>query len=116
MVRPTALMTVVLWYTSDSWYQNCSIWLQCFLTGLTQQPWKDGARYTKGWFKVVAPDNDGDDNTFKDYGGYTFAGSDANDENERWYYADGNGELYVGEIKKIKGNTTASHQRTITLL
>ena len=64
---------------------------------------EDGARYTKGWFKVVAPDNDGDDNTFKDYGGYTFAGSDANDENERWYYADGNGELYVGEIKKIKG-------------
>ena len=64
---------------------------------------EDGARYTKGWFKVVAPDNDGDDNTFKDYSGYTFANGDANDENERWYYADGEGELYVGAIKKIKG-------------
>ena len=65
---------------------------------------EDGARYTKGWFKVVAPDNDGDDNTFKDYSNNpTFAGADANDENERWYYADGDGQLYEGQIKKIKG-------------
>ena len=62
---------------------------------------EDGARVTKGWFKVVAPDDD-NDNTFKDYGG-TFAKGDADDENERWYYADGDGELYAGEIKKIKG-------------
>ena len=65
---------------------------------------EDGARSTKGWFKVVAPDADGDDNTFKDYGtGSTFAKGDAEDENERWYYANSDGELYVGQIKKIKG-------------
>ena len=63
---------------------------------------EDGARVTKGWFKVVAPDDD-NDNTFKDYGVTSFAPGDAEDENERWYYADGDGELYAGEIKKIKG-------------
>ena len=63
---------------------------------------EDGARVTKGWFKVVAPDDD-NDNTFKDYGVTSFAKGDADDENERWYYADGDGKLYAGEIKKIKG-------------
>ena len=65
---------------------------------------EDGARVTKGWFKVVAPDDD-NDNTFKDYNGTFTIGknSDAAEENERWYYADGDGELYKGEIKKIKG-------------
>ena len=78
--------------------------------GSTASNWRyfnspeDGARSTKGWFKVVAPDEDGDDNTFKEYDkGETFAYGDAKDENERWYYADGDGELYVGKIKKIKG-------------
>ncbi len=65
---------------------------------------EDGARKTKGWFKVVAPDY-ANDNTFQnyndDYG--TFASTDADDETERWYYANGDGELAVGEIKKIKG-------------
>ena len=67
---------------------------------------EDGARATKGCFKVVAPDKDGDDNTFKDYSNLenpTFAKGDAEDENERWYYANSDGELYVGQIKKIKG-------------
>ena len=68
---------------------------------------EDGARQTKGWFKVVAPDRDGDDNTFKDYTTIsatpTFAVGDADDETERWYYADGDGNLEVGKIKKIKG-------------
>ena len=68
---------------------------------------EDGARQTKGWFKVVAPDRDGDDNTFKDYTTIsatpTFAIGDADDETERWYYADGDGNLEVGKIKKIKG-------------
>ncbi len=67
---------------------------------------EDGARATKGWFKVVAPDKDGDDNTFKDYSNLenpTFAKGDAEDENERWYYANSDGELYVDQIKKIKG-------------
>ena len=42
---------------------------------------EDGVRSTKGWFKVVAPDEDGDDNTFKDYSNdsanSTFAQGDA---------------------------------------
>ena len=64
---------------------------------------EDGARATKGWFKVVAPMTDGTDNTFKNYGNGTFASTNADDESEKWYYADGDGELYVGAIKKIKG-------------
>ncbi|MEH2930843.1 hypothetical protein VSQ48_13185 [Candidatus Ventrimonas sp. KK005] len=62
---------------------------------------EDGARVTKGWFKVVAPDDD-NDNTFMDYKG-TFATEDADSETERWYYADAKGELYEGKIKSIKG-------------
>ncbi|NBH74228.1 hypothetical protein D3Z51_19985 [Clostridiaceae bacterium] len=63
----------------------------------------DGARVTKGWFKVVAPHED-NDNVFKTgYGSSTFAASDADDETERWYYADGDGKIYTGIIKKIKG-------------
>lgn len=64
---------------------------------------EDGARVSKGWFKVIAP-NDNIDNTFKDYDGASFAATHADDESERWYYADKDGKLYEGEIKKIKGN------------
>ena len=62
---------------------------------------EDGARVTKGWFKVVAPN---EDNTFNSetYGG-SFAATHADDEEEHWYYADGEGKLYSGAIKKIKG-------------
>ena len=64
---------------------------------------EDGARVTKGWFKVIAPAADNDnDNTFLDYDG-TFAIDDANDETERWYYAKSKGELVEGEIYSIKG-------------
>ncbi len=64
---------------------------------------EDGARATKGWFKVVAPEED-NDNVFNAYNeNWSFAIADADDEQERWYYADGDGELYVGKIKKIKG-------------
>ncbi|MGN0159062.1 MAG: hypothetical protein ACI39W_07995 [Brotaphodocola sp.] len=63
---------------------------------------EDGARANKGWFKVVAP-NDNIENTFKDYG-VSFAEKDADDETERWYYANGDGQVYQGEIKKINGN------------
>lgn len=64
---------------------------------------EDGARMTKGWFKVVAPN---EDNTFRSEefsSGDTFAQTHADDEDEKWYYADGHGELYAGEIKKIRG-------------
>jgi len=60
---------------------------------------EDGARMTKGWFKVVAPT---EDNTFAKASG-SFASKDSDDEAERWYYADGDGKLAAGEIKKIKG-------------
>ena len=62
---------------------------------------EDGARKTKGWFKVIAPDEDSTFGTSHD--GVTFAETHADDESEKWYYADGEGELAVGEIKKIKG-------------
>ncbi|MGL5435126.1 MAG: hypothetical protein ACRDBO_06965 [Lachnospiraceae bacterium] len=75
--------------------------------GSSSSDWKyfsspeDGARQTKGWFKVVAPT---EDNTFNSntYEG-TFASTHAGDESEKWYYADGDGKLASGEIKKIKG-------------
>lgn len=54
---------------------------------------------TKGWFKVVAPDND---NTFEDYDG-SFAQSHANDESAKWYYANKKGVLYEGVITSING-------------
>ena len=61
---------------------------------------EDGARVTKGWFKVVAPT---EDNSFLESDA-TFATKDSNDESERWYYSDSKDEgLVVGEIKKIKG-------------
>ncbi len=62
---------------------------------------EDGARVTKGWFKVVAPDEDNTFNSDK-YDG-SFAKTHAEDEEEKWYYADGDGKLAAGEIKKIKG-------------
>ena len=64
---------------------------------------EDGARVTKGWFKVVAPAND-NDNTFIDYKDeIKFAEKDADSETERWYYANSDGELYKGKIESIKG-------------
>ena len=73
----------------------------------TASDWKyfsdpeDGARKTKGWFKVVGPNEDNTLNS-ETYGG-SFAWKDSDDEEERWYYADGDGNLAEGEIKKIKG-------------
>ena len=54
---------------------------------------EDGARYTKGWFKVVP--------------GYYLNYGDYDDGNDRWFYADGNGKIYAGEIKSIKGKKYA---------
>ena len=64
---------------------------------------EDGARVTKGWFKVIAPHED-NDNVFKsNYSSKTFASADADDETERWYYSDGDGKVVSGQIRKIKG-------------
>ncbi|MCD8122123.1 MAG: hypothetical protein LUE65_07795, partial [Clostridiales bacterium] len=61
-----------------------------------------GARMTKGWFKVIPPNEDNTfDSDFTDPDG--FDPDDADDEDEHWYYADSDGELYKGVIKKIKG-------------
>jgi hypothetical protein len=62
---------------------------------------EEGARVTKGWFKVVAPTEDSD-NAFLNYKS-GFAESDADDETERWYYADKDGILKSGVIDKISG-------------
>ncbi|MFQ8729168.1 MAG: argininosuccinate lyase [Enterocloster bolteae] len=59
------------------------------------QAWKyfnnveDGARVSKGWFKVVPAENLNE--------------SKYNDDEDFWYYADGSGNLYAGEFKTIKG-------------
>ena len=54
---------------------------------------EDGARKTKGWFKVI-PDEDLDE-------------AEYDDAAEHWYYADGSGNLYANEIKTINGRKYA---------
>ena len=54
---------------------------------------EDGARKTKGWFKVI-PDEDLDADEYDDAA-------------EHWYYADGDGALYANEIKTINGRKYA---------
>ena len=54
---------------------------------------EDGARVTKGWFKVVP--------------GYYLQEDKYNDGEDYWYYADGNGEIYANVIKTIKGKKYA---------
>ena len=50
---------------------------------------EDGARVSKGWFKVV-PD-------------YYLNSGDYDDDSDAWYYADGDGDLVASEIKTISG-------------
>ena len=54
---------------------------------------EDGARYTKGWFKVVP-------------GTYLHTGKHDDGDNY-WYYADGKGHLIASEIKTIKSKKYA---------
>ena len=54
---------------------------------------EDGARKTKGWFKVI-PDEDLDS-------------AEYDDAAEHWYYADGDGALYANVIKTINGRKYA---------
>lgn len=74
-------------------------------TATTSDAWQyfsspeDGARMTRGWFKVVPPT---EDNSFLETDD-TFATGDSADESERWYYADNNGTLKVGTIDRIGG-------------
>ena len=54
---------------------------------------EDGARVSKGWFKVVPAEYLNEDKY--------------NDDEDFWYYADGSGNLYAGEFKTIKGKKYA---------
>ena len=54
---------------------------------------EDGARVSKGWFKVVPAE-------MLNTGKY-------DDDEDAWYYADGSGKLYAGEFKTIKGKKYA---------
>ena len=54
---------------------------------------EDGARVSRGWFKVVSAE-------WLNYDKY-------NDDEDAWYYADGSGNLYAGEFKTIKGKKYA---------
>ena len=54
---------------------------------------ENGARISKGWFKVVAAE-------YLNYEKY-------NDDEDAWYYADGSGKLYAAEFKTIKGKKYA---------
>ncbi len=54
---------------------------------------EDGSRVSKGWFKVVSAE-------------YINSGKYDDDE-DAWYYADGNGKLYAGQFKTIKGKKYA---------
>ena len=54
---------------------------------------ENGARVSKGWFKVVSAE-------YLNYDKY-------NDDEDAWYYADGSGNLYAGQFKTIKGKKYA---------
>ena len=54
---------------------------------------EDGARYTKGWFKVTP--------------GYYLQRDKYEDGSDYWYYSDGNGKLTVNEIKTVNGKKYA---------
>lgn len=56
----------------------------------------DGARVTKGWFKVV-PDE-------------RLNAGDYDDDSDSWYYADGKGSLYANKIKEINGKRYAFNE------
>ena len=52
---------------------------------------EDGARYTKGWFKVVP--------------GYYLHEAKYDEDMSNEYYADGDGNIYANTIKTIKGKS-----------
>ena len=54
---------------------------------------EDGARVTKGWFKVVPDEN--------------LNSGDYSDDSDAWYYSDKDGKLVASEIKTINGKKYA---------
>ena len=77
-------------YSTDSNAQGTANYSSSFMYFSSPE---DGARYTKGWFKVAA--------------GYYLNQGNYEDDSEKWYYADGDGHLYANEIKRIKGKKYA---------
>jgi glucan-binding YG repeat protein len=79
------------WYTKDATpttataSQGHEKYTETFMYFSTPE---DGARYTKGWFKVVP--------------GYYLHESKYEDGDNYWYYADGKGHIVASEIKTIK--------------
>lgn len=57
---------------------------------------EDGARVTKGWFKVVPAEY--------------LNSSDYDDDESNWYYSDSNGKLLAGEMKTIQNKKYAFDQ------
>jgi glucan-binding YG repeat protein len=71
---------------------------------------EDGARYTKGWFKVVPGYYLGASYTKDETtGAVTFktTSSDYEDGSSNWYYAQGDGKIYASVIKSINGKKYA---------
>ncbi|MFW6679582.1 cell wall-binding protein [Lacrimispora sp. AGF001] len=58
---------------------------------------EDGARVTKGWFKVV-PDK-------------LLDTDDYNDDSDAWFYADGKGSIIANKIKEINGKRYAFDEK-----
>lgn len=82
------------WFTETASYstatQGVASYTSSFMYFSTPE---DGARATKGWFKVVP--------------GYYLHEDKYNDGDDYWYYADGDGEIYSNVIKAIKGKKYA---------
>ena len=82
------------WFTETASYstatQGVASYTSSFMYFSTPE---DGARATKGWFKVIP--------------GYYLHEDKYNDGDDYWYYADGDGEIYSDVIKTIKGKKYA---------
>ena len=82
------------WFTETASYstatQGVASYTSSFMYFSTPE---DGARATKGWFKVVP--------------GYYLHEDKYNDGDDYWYYADGDGDIYSNVIKTIKGKKYA---------
>ena len=82
------------WFTETASYstatQGVASYTSSFMYFSTPE---DGARATKGWFKVVP--------------GYYLHEDKYNDGDDYWYYADGDGEIYSNVIKTNKGKKYA---------
>lgn len=82
-------------YTFDANGKMLSEWVSTPGDATIANPYKyfsspeDGARKTKGWFKVVPSEN--------------FDKDASDDGSNKWFYADGKGNLYISTIKTING-------------